>query len=368
MIDFSFIVPFHSNKMLLETCLDSLYKTVYGNFEVIVVANNYNENEITVKFDYPNLHILHIKKNLYYSAAVNLGASYAKGKYILFCDTDTVYTPGWFEALISAFTNNKSVGFASPKLLNPWNGRVIDFGVAFTPFNGPHPFKGSMVNDPLVQNSFYPQTACSASGIMEKNVFFNMGGFNEELGYSYADVDLCLRLKEKNLRTLGVASSYVYHKGNSVLSEMTTFIKSDIKAKFMAYNANRICIDLNNYYYLSKKNYLLSHTLEKQYFLVEMSSVYDKDWYFRVLEDQNIHISDIYYVGINSRDISRINLYEKLPLYIQLLKFPVIYFVDEYTSLQDNHLWAQLRSCDKDIVVDRNANIRNLQEIIENVC
>lgn len=368
MINYSFIIPFHSNKILLETCLNSLYKTVSENFEVVIVANNYDENEIEIKFHYPNLHIVYVKKNLYYAAAINLGVSHAKGKYILFCDTDTVYTYGWFEKLIQAYLENKAVGFASPKLLNPCDGRVIDFGIAFTPFNGPHPFKGVLSNDALVHKSFFPQTACSASGIIEREIFNNIGGFNEELGYSYADVDLCLRLKEIGLYTLGVADSYVYHKGNSVLSEMATFIKSDIKAKFMKYNASRITIDLDKYYSLSKDNYLLSHTFEDSYFLVEISSVYDKDWYFQVLLDLQIHISDIYYLGINSRDIDKINLYEKLPVYIQTLKFPIIYFVDEFISLRNNSLWMQLRCIDKDIVIDRNANIRNLREVVMNEC
>ena len=149
---------------------------------------------------------------------------------------------------------------------------------------------------------------------------------------------------------------------------MATFIKSDIKAKFMKYNASKITVDLDKYYLLSKENYLLSHTLESGYFLVEISSVYDKEWYFQVLNDLQIHISDIYYAGINSRDLDKINLYEKLPVYIQTLKFPVIYFVDEFISLRANSLWMQLRCTDNDIVIDRNANIRKLQEVIMNGC
>ena len=368
MINYSFIIPFHSNKILLETCLYSLYKTVFEHFEVIIVANNYNKKEIDIKFDYPNLHIIYVEKNLYYASAINLGVTYAKGKYILFCDTDTVYTSDWFEKLTHAFIRDESVGFASPKLLNPCDGRVIDFGIAFTPFNGPHPFKGVLANDFIVQKSFYPQTACSASGIMEKEVFLNMGGFNKELGYSYADIDLCLRLKEMGLQTLCVADSHVFHKGNSVLNEMATFIKSDIKARFMKYNASRITIDLDQYYSLSKEHYLLSHTLEDSYFLVEISSVYDKDWYFQILNDLQVRILDIYYTGINSRDIDKINLYEKLPVYIQTLKFPVIYFVDEFVSLRANSLWMHLRCIEKDIVIDRNANIKKLQEVIMNEC
>lgn len=364
MINYSFIIPFHSNKILLETCLDSLYRTVHESFEVIIVANNYNEKEINIKFDYPYLKIISVQKNLYYAAAVNLGVIHAKGKYILFCDTDTAYTHGWFEKLTHAFHSDASVGFASPKLLNPCDGRIIDFGIAFTPFNGPHPFKGVLATDYLVQKSFYPQTACSASGIIEKKLFEKIGGFNEELGYSYADVDLCLRLKEIGFHTLCVADSHVYHKGNSVLSEMATFIKSDIKAVFMKYNASRIEVDLDKYYHLSLEHYLMSHKLEDGYFLVEMSSVYNKDWYFEILNALGIHILDVYYSGVESRDTNKINLYEKLSVYIQKLKFPIIYFVDEFISLRANNLWTQLRYVDNDLVIDRNANIKKLLEVI----
>lgn len=368
MIDYSFVIPFHSNKILLQTCIESLYRTVLDNFEIIIVANNYNEKEIDIKFDYPNLKIIKVIKNLYYAAAINLGVSYAKGNYILFCDTDTVYTPNWFEKLTYSFHNNLNIGFASPKLLNPADGRIIDFGIAFTHFNGPHPFKGCLPTDSLVQKSYYPQAACSASGIINKDIFQKIGGFNEDLGYSYADIELCLRLREKGLYTLCVANSYVYHKGNSVLNEMNTFIKSDIKARFMRYNSSKIKVDLKEYYKISLKGFLQNHTIKTDYFLVDMSSVYDKEWYYEIFKELNISVCDFYHSSINTRDIQKINLYEKLPVYIQLLKYPIIYFVDEFISLQKNILWMQLRNISEDLVIDRNANIRKLQEIVDNEC
>jgi len=366
---YSIIIPFHSNKTLLLTCLDSLFDTISNDAEIIVVANNYDKTQIQLDIQHPNVQVIIVEKNIYYSAAINLGASKARGDYLLFCDTDTVYTYGWLKALHEGFMSHKDIGFASPMLLSPVDGRIIDFGIAFSRFNGPHPYKNQKKGALIANRSFFPQAACSASGMIQKKTFEQLGGFRDELGYSYADIDLCIQLKEIGLRTFCVNNSHVYHKGNSVLTPMNSFIKADVKALFYAINKDKIDIDLIGYYHASSDIAKKRGILDASFFLIDFSSVYDKQWYYDVFSKElGIHICDYYVLAGSERDSAYISLYERVPHHFQQLRIPIIYFVDEMSSLRANHLWRKLRENDRDLIIDRNANIELLGEVIEGVC
>ena len=363
---FSIIIAFHSNKNLLDQCVYSLEKTIPKDCEIIIVANNYDSSYISnINYDFKNITILIVNKNLYYSGAMNYGAKYSKGKYLIFSDTDTVYTDNWLNPLFDFYISNSNVGLVSPKLLDPRTDRIQDFGIAFSPFNGPHPFKGLNKNHPLVSKNYSPQAACSACCLIKRETFFQVVGFNELLGYSYADIDLCYKLENINYSTWCIHNSLVYHKGNSVLTPMSSFIKADIKAKFVEINSNYIKYDINKYFQKSFEYFKTYNVIKEKYYLINISSVYDKDYYHDILINElSFEIYDIYYKSTSNRDQNHINLYEILSYNILSLKSPIIYFVDEFISLSNNAMWFNMRNNSNDLIIDRNANIVTVEDLL----
>ena len=76
----------------LQKCLDSIYKFIYLDFEIIVVDNHSSDRTIEVlNKDYPDIRLIQNKKNLGFAAANNEAMNIAKGEYLLFLNPDTYF-------------------------------------------------------------------------------------------------------------------------------------------------------------------------------------------------------------------------------------------------------------------------------------
>lgn len=361
---YSIVIPYHSGQTFLINCVNSLQRTIPDKTEIIIIANNYDKRELEISFPYDNVKIHRYNEDMLYPKAVNTGVSLAKSDHIILSDADTYYTEGWFSNLTNCYLKNEAAIVGS-KLLFTSNNCVRDFGMGFNGYNWPHPFKNRHCNHTLVSQDRPFQSVCTASCIINRRKFEKIGGLSEELGFSYSDMDLCLRFLEKNYSVWGCGGSAVYHKGSSTKRNLSHFRK-DIRGKFFARNSKYFNIDMQKYYEESGIFLKQTYTLPKEYVLVDLSSVYNKKWHYEVIADTlNISISDYYLFEQTSRDLKNLELYENIPSYIFQLKIPLIYFVDNYTALKSNSLWKLLRDEKNDLVIDRHGNIELFVNVLK---
>lgn len=354
--EYSIVIPFHSNISLLHCCVKSLRNSAPNDIEIIIVANNRNQDELNINLNRENITVLKFNEDLFYPRAVNIGVEAAKGCRVLLCDADTFYTGRWFEPLTNCSRQNHAAIVGS-KLLFTGTRRVRDFGMGFNGYNWPHPFKNRLPNHPLVLQDRPFQAVCTASCIIDKSAFQQIGGLSEELGFSYSDMDICLRFLEKGLPVWGCGQSAVFHKGSSISRDMSHYRK-DTRGKFCERNAQRFTVDMGLYFEESAAHYKQRYSVRNEYVLVDLSSVYNKEWHAQIIQNVlGCRIVDQYMFEQTPRDIPHIDLYETVPSYVFQLSVPLIYFVDNYTSLQDNALWLELRDSPNDIIVDRHGNI-----------
>ncbi len=353
---YSIVIPFHSNHLLLTNCILSLIKTVPSETEIIIIANNSNPKEIDISYPYSNIRIYKYEQDLMYPKAVNLGISLAGSDNIILSDADTYYTKDWFNQITFCYRETEAA-IVGAKLLFTDNNRVRDFGMGFNGYNWPHPFKNRLNNHPLVIENRPFQSVCTASCLINREKCEKIGGFSEELGFSYSDMDLCLRFLEKGYSVWGCGKAEVYHKGSSTKRDFSHYRK-DIRGKFFERNSLRFKIDMQIYYEQSSIYFKGKSLLKKEYVLIDLSSVYNKEWHYDLIRELlEISILDYYSFEQTSRDLRNLELYENIPSYIFHLKAPLIYFVDNYTSLQNNSLWRLLRDEPNDLVIDRHGNI-----------
>lgn len=364
---FSIIILYHSNRHYLDWALESILKTTNSNdVEIILVINNSNILEYSIDIKYDFIRVIRINENLGHAKAANIGASEASGEYLVFSDHDLVFSNQWLENLYSFYTNNKNLGAVSCKVLNPHTKRILDFGIAFTDFNSPHPFQDLPMNHSLVKDSSIFQAVCTGGYLIKKTTFKQLNGFDEDLGTMYDDIDLCLRLKDLNLSSGASSNSLIYHYGGefSVIDRAykDKSIKADIKGYFMRKNANRISIDMSYYYKKSKDYFKLNYKIEKEYIACNMMNVANPKWYENEVEDV-FKIVDSIFASSKVRDSYIVPLFETLGFNIMKQNIPIIYFVDRFVALEKNELWWQNRASTSDIVVDRNGNILPVQNI-----
>jgi GT2 family glycosyltransferase len=363
--DHSIIIPFHSNDRLLRLCLATLRQTVTDEVEKILVMNNHRSEELPQLDGLSHFRIVRYDKSLGYSGAINEGAALASGKTLVFCDADTFYAGDWFSKLTHFHQQTENIGLASSRLLDPRTLRVLDFGIAFTTFNAPHPQRDVRPYHDFVCRPRVVQAACSASMIIDAKVFERVGGLDVDLGFGYSDLDLCLRISATGRQCWVTSGSTVFHRGDSASTNREIY-KADVKARFAAKNSHLIQHDMARYFEESLKHFQKTREFSSAYLLVDLSTVLDREWHYDLLKEF-VRILSIYDYSPGARDLASLSLIDHVGLNVLQANTSILYLVDRLISLKDNQMWFKMRPYQDDLVVDRNANISLLSEVINNV-
>jgi GT2 family glycosyltransferase len=217
----SIIIPTKNNKEILHKCIKSITsKTIYSNYEIIVVNNNSDESQTLNYFEElkkeSNIEVIKDKRDFNFSAINNTAVEHAKGSYICFLNDDTeVITSDWLSEMVSIAVQ-PNVGAVGAKLWYPnqtlQHGGVI-LGIAGI---GSHSHKhlskgydGYFNRAGLIQNFSAITAACM---LLSKKLFQKVGGFDEEnLSVAYNDLDLCLKIQELNYRIVWTPFAELYH-------------------------------------------------------------------------------------------------------------------------------------------------------------
>lgn len=91
----SILVAAHNEQDVIGKTLDYLLNDItYKNFEVLVIDDGSSDSTLSILMqyadDYDKLRIIHIDKNQGKAHALNIGLGFAKGKYIVTNDADTI--------------------------------------------------------------------------------------------------------------------------------------------------------------------------------------------------------------------------------------------------------------------------------------
>ena len=363
-IECSIIVPFHINVNQLEYCLRGLLLNDLADSEIIVVGHGVPSINEYIK-DH-RIKIVKLEHAVPYPTAINNAVNHSVGNLLFFLDQDTYVHENWFENILKFYNRKKcedSIGVASSKLICPSSGNIIDFGIAFTQYNSPHPWRGCRADFDITNQNHKVQAACSAAMLIDRNLFLSVGGFDEELPFAYCDVDLCLKLKEVGYYTWVVSDAKAYHF-NAFPKLSKYFYKEDTKALFSIRNHHRIEHDISKYLYANYQFYASRHQIQNSYFLIDMATILDRSWYLDFITQKlEFNILDRISIPYSQRDSSEVCLYSALSWSVLRKKCPILFFVDSMNSLLNNDLWFNCRDCDADLVVDRNGNVLAIQDL-----
>ena len=216
----SIVIPNKDHASMLEHCLNSIWeKSVYCNYEIVVIENNSTEPETFELYDrlqaeHDNLKVVCYEGSFNYSAINNMGVTHANGEYLLFLNNDMeIITPNWIELLLGPM-QRKDVAITGARLLFP-DGTVQHAGVVI-PGSGPMHVGYTTPRDALgyFGTTQYARDVLAVTGaclMISRKDFDSVGGFDETLAVNYNDVDLCLRLREKGKSVVVVPYAELYH-------------------------------------------------------------------------------------------------------------------------------------------------------------
>jgi hypothetical protein len=240
----SVIVLNHNGGKFLKGCLTSTLNTDYPNFEVILVDNASIDNSLKIAqlfIQNSKFKIINSQKNLGFSKGNNIGASEAKGKYLLFLNNDTIVEKNWLKELIAVIDNDSSVGAVQPKLLFLQNPNAVQSAGNFIDTLG---FTIPRTRLPEEQKKLNCQCEIAATGaafMIRRDLFDHLGGFEQNFFIYYEDTDLSWRVYMAGKSILLVPSSIVYHAEGAFMGSTKLAFRINL------YTRNQLFIVLKNY-------------------------------------------------------------------------------------------------------------------------
>lgn len=210
----SIIIP-TSNLEMLKECISSIIKkTIYQNFEIIVIDGSLDKKieDFCNKKDI-QYYSSDSKKNNF-SKDCNFAATKSNGNYLVFLHDDTkIITPAWIEGLLE-HAQREEIGAVGTKLLSK-DGKILHAGLIGGINGNAESYGGLDKHDAgyfafarIIRNCSGVSDACM---MIKKEFFISVGGFDETLGNYFLDIDLCIRMKKQGKLTLFTPYSILYH-------------------------------------------------------------------------------------------------------------------------------------------------------------
>lgn len=217
----SILIPNKDHIDDLDLCLNSIFdKSTYKNYEIIVIENNSAES---ATFDYykkitalnENVKVVTWDGEFNYSAINNFGVRHATGEYCLFLNNDVeIITENWMEEMLM-YAQRNDVGAVGVKLYYPDDtvqhggigiGLLTLAGHYHRGFERLHP--GYMGRLSYAHNVSAVTAACM---MVRRDVFEEIGGFEEKLKVAFNDVDLCMKIRQKGYLIVFTPFAELYH-------------------------------------------------------------------------------------------------------------------------------------------------------------
>ena len=228
----SIIIVSYNVLSYLSHAIESILKSDYNNFEIIVVDNNsYDGTTNHLEEKYKMIHVISNDTNIGFGKAINQGAKFAVGEYIFVLNPDTIIEEDTISKLIKFISSNEKIGIVGPKILNADGSLQLSCKRSFPTLKVALPrilgldkifpnskFMGKYNLTILDSEKNHTVDAISGSCMLfTSKVFRKICGFDEKFFMFGEDLDICLRVWKANYEVHYFSETKIVHyKGESV--------------------------------------------------------------------------------------------------------------------------------------------------------
>ncbi len=201
----SLVIPNMDHVDDLDKLLNSLKKSTYSNYEVIIVENN-SKNKETFEYyekitnEDKRIKVVKFEINYFnYSAIVNYGVECANGEYIVMLNNDIEFiTADWMEQMLM-YVQRPDVGICGAKLYFP--DKTIQHAGVTIGTRGLAGHRNREISEKDFKKDDYINIVQDLSAVtaacfmVRKQLYIDMLGFDEKLAVAFNDVDFCLKVR-----------------------------------------------------------------------------------------------------------------------------------------------------------------------------
>ncbi len=232
----SVIILNYNVRYFLEQCVESVQEALLNiDGEIIVVDNNSSDDSCEMmKTRFPNVKLIENTLNLGFPKGNNIGVAQSKGDYICILNPDTVVAEDTFAKILAFAEKQTNIGIVGCKLIDgtgnflPESKRGVPTPfVAFTKIFGLYKLfpKTTLFNRYYAQHLSENETEkvdilVGAFMIMKRNLYLEIGGFDENCFMYSDDIDLSyMALKKGKSNYYYHETSVIHYKGESTVKD-----------------------------------------------------------------------------------------------------------------------------------------------------
>ncbi len=218
------IISYNSGAERLERALASLAIQTYRDFEIILFDNDSKDSCIDDIAAQENLKIIRHSENLGFAEGVNAAVKHAQGDWFAMLNPDATAAPEWLDKLFTATKRFPDAASFGSVQLKAEDHEVLDGLGDVYHFTGIAWRGGFGAPDGLVPTRHMEIFApCAAGALYRRQVFEQLGGFEEDYFCYHEDVDLGARMRLAGGYSVLVHDAVIYHEGSGTTGRHSSF-------------------------------------------------------------------------------------------------------------------------------------------------
>jgi len=217
------VIPSWNSAELLPRCLGSL-RDQGVEVEPLVVDNGSTDGSVA-HLEREGVPHVSLPRNVGFAAAVNLGVRRTAAPAVLVLNADTALEPGCLGRLLDALEEDESLGGVQPRILqleagagvlpDPATARLYSAGQALSADGRAVESGAGEAQSERFLKGREVFGVCGAACLLRRELFGQLGGYDESYFAFYEDVDLNLRARIAGWRFRYVPEAVVWHVGNA---------------------------------------------------------------------------------------------------------------------------------------------------------
>lgn len=223
---FSVLVVNYNAGELLQDAVNSLAKQRFRDFEVLILDNNSEKQPLTdlATEGLPDVRVMRENTNHGFARGNNLLAERASGKWLVLLNPDATADPNWLAEIYAGTKRHPEsrvfacgqINMDAPELLDGAGDAYFAFGI---PWRGG--FERPIAELPSEDSLCF--SPCGASAVYDRELFLEIGGFDERFFCYCEDVDLGMRLQLSNEKCVFLPDAIISHKGSALSGRYSYF-------------------------------------------------------------------------------------------------------------------------------------------------
>ncbi len=206
------IIPVFNGGSTIEQCLTALFASSFPGFEVIVVNDGSSDASAALVARFP-VRLIRFDRNRGAAAARNVGAAASTAALLFFLDADILVPPAFLAGVVNTMRG-----------LPEFGAMFCSYTKGTVPENACSRYKNLVHHWTHQTGSAEAATFCGGFGLVRREVFLEMGGFDSERRF-LEDIDLGYRMHRAGHRIFLAADLQAMHAKAYTLR---SFLQSEV--------------------------------------------------------------------------------------------------------------------------------------------